>query len=155
MANSDDTTGAYASSIANETTCPAIASKLQTVLGSYLLSNRLMFTTGINANIPSMAGANLTGASTRVAWTTSQCILPNEMQIYGSTIYSSSSYDVGESCEKLAVFNFINHTEYGRSYSWLRAVTDASKFAYATYNGGANGGGASDSLSLRPLIYIG
>ncbi|MBR6289241.1 MAG: hypothetical protein IKR19_07900 [Acholeplasmatales bacterium] len=64
MANTNDTTGAYASSIANATTCPAIASKLQTVLGSYLLSNKLLLSNAINASTVSMAGAGYTGTST-------------------------------------------------------------------------------------------
>ncbi|MBR6289354.1 MAG: hypothetical protein IKR19_08465 [Acholeplasmatales bacterium] len=155
MANTNDTTGAYASSIANVTTCPAIASKLQTVLGSYLLSNKLLLSNATNASTVSMAGAGYTGASTNWAWTASQCVLPNEIQIYGSTVFSSSFYDVGEACEKLAVFNFINHIEYSRSHFWLRAVASATRFAFATSSGDANSGSASASLSLRPLIYIG
>ncbi|MBR6289232.1 MAG: hypothetical protein IKR19_07855 [Acholeplasmatales bacterium] len=155
MANTNDTTGAYAGSIANVTTCPAIASKLQTVLGSYLLSNRLLFTNAMTASVPSMMGANATGASTNWEWTASQCVLPNEIQIYGSTVFSSSAYDVGEACEKLAVFNFINHVEYSRSYFWLRAVAGATNFADALNHGRASHDNASHSLSLRPLIYIG
>jgi hypothetical protein len=121
MNNTNTTEGGYAATIANVTTCPAIASKLQTVLGSYLLSNKLLFSTATNASIPSMAGANWQGASTNWAWTASQCSLPTEVQIYGSTVIGSSFYDVGESCEKLAVFNFINHIEYSRSGFWLRS----------------------------------
>ncbi|MBR6289248.1 MAG: hypothetical protein IKR19_07935 [Acholeplasmatales bacterium] len=155
MANTNDTTGAYTSSIANTTTCPAIASKLQTILGSYLLSNKLLLSNTTNANTPSMAGGGLNGASTDWRWAASQCVLPNENQIYGSMVLSSSYYDVGEACEKLAVFNFINHTEYLRSNFWLRAVANTTAFAYASYVGGGNPGYASNSYPLRPLIYIG
>ncbi|MBR6289243.1 MAG: hypothetical protein IKR19_07910 [Acholeplasmatales bacterium] len=155
MANSDDATGAYTSSIVNTTVCPAIASKLQTVLGSYLLSNKFLLSTAINANISSMMGTNATGASTNWAWAASQCILPNEIQIYGSTVCSSSFCDIGESCEKLAVFNFINHVEYNRLHFWLRSVASATGFARADGDGGAFFYGASGSYSLRPLIYIG
>ncbi|MBR6289233.1 MAG: hypothetical protein IKR19_07860 [Acholeplasmatales bacterium] len=155
MANTNDITGAYRSSIANETTCPAIASKLQTVLGSYLLSNKLLLSITTNASISSMAGANLAGASSGWEWTTSQCVLPNEIQIYGSTVYSSSFYDVGDACEKLAVFNFINYTEYGLASFWLRSVAGASSFANASFAGNAFSEAASTSYPLRPLIYIG
>ncbi|MBR6289236.1 MAG: hypothetical protein IKR19_07875 [Acholeplasmatales bacterium] len=155
MTNSDDTTGAYASSIANTTTCPAIASALSTVLGSYLISNRLLFSTATNTNIPSMAGGGYTGGSSSWGWSTSQCVLPNEIQIYGSTVASSSFYDIGESCEKLAVFNFINHTEYGSWAFWLRGVASAHYFTRAGYDGGAHNNPASGSFPLRPLIYIG
>ncbi|MBR6289244.1 MAG: hypothetical protein IKR19_07915 [Acholeplasmatales bacterium] len=154
--NTENTTeGAYANSIANTTTCPAIANALSTILGSYLLSNKLLFSKDMNANIPSMAGANVTGASANWNWYSSQCVLPNEIQIYGSTVYSSSFYDVSESCDKLAIFNFINHVEYGRVAFWLRAVDSATGFAYANSDGSARGNNASISHSLRPLIYIG
>jgi hypothetical protein len=155
MNTENTTTGAYVSSIAHATTCPAIASSLSTVLGSYLLSNKLLLSNTTNASIPSMMGANNNGASTAWVWTASQCDLPNEIQIYGSTVCSSSLHDVGESCEKLAVFNFINQVEYSRSSFWLRAVASSTYFAYSNSVGYATVGNASFDTALRPLIYIG
>lgn len=155
MKDTNDTTGAYVSTIAHATTCPAIASALSTVLGSYLLSNKLLLSNATNASTASMAGAGYTGASTNWAWTATQCSLPNEVQIYGSTVFSSSFYDVGEACEKLAVFNFINHVEYSRSNFWLRCVASSMYFALAVGSGDAGHTYASDSHALRPLIYIG
>ena len=40
--NTDDMTGSYASTTVHTTTCPAIASALSNVLGSYLLSNKTL-----------------------------------------------------------------------------------------------------------------
>ena len=155
MNDTADATGAYAATIAHNTTCPAIASAISTVLGSYLLSNKLMLTNTINATIPSMMGANNQGASTNWTWYSSQCDLPNEVQIYGSMVCSSSLFDVGIECEKLAVFNFINHVEYSRSTFWLRAVAHSGAFACGTYYGGAGMSSATTDYLLRPLIYIG
>ena len=154
-ATENKTTGAYASSVANATTCPAIATALSTILGSYLLSNKLLFSNSESDDIASMAGCNWNGASNGWAWVASQCVLPNEIQIYGSTVFSSSFYDVGEACEKLAIFNFINHVEYSRSNFWLRAVASSAGFANAGNGGGARGSSASYEHPLRPLIYIG
>ncbi len=155
MKNTDTSEGAYANSIAHTTTCPAIANALSTVLGSYLLSNNLLFTTAMNENIPSMMGGNYQGASVNWTSSSSQCELPNEVQIYGSMICSSSFFDVGEANEKLAVFNFINPVEYARFAIWLRDVSSATAFTNVNGSGVAVSSGASTNRALRPLIYIG
>ena len=155
MNDTNTTEGGYKATIANTTTCPAIASKLQTVLGSYLLSNRLLLSDIVNTSVASMAGAGLVGGATSWEWIASQCVLPNEIQIYGSMILSSSAYDIGEACEKLAVFNFINQVEYGRLTFWLRAVSNTVTFTASSNFGTAFSSTASSSFSLRPLIYIG
>ena len=154
-ATENKTTGGYASSVAHTTTCPAIATALSTVLGSYLLSNRLLISNSVNDNLASMAGSGQMGASNNWAWTSTQCVLPSEIQIYGSVACSSSNHDIGEACSKLAVFNFINHTEYSGSHFWLRAVSTSSKFARAHGAGCAGSVLASEEHSIRPLIYIG
>ena len=155
MKDTDDTTGAYNSTIAKNTTCPAIASALSTVLGSYLLSKKVLISSATNASTLSMAGAGYTGASTSWGWDELQCVLPNEIQIWGSTVFSSSFYDIGADNEKLAVFNFINQVEYGRLYFWLRSVASSTTFALADSGGHADPLVASSSAQLRPLIYIG
>ena len=155
MNTENTTTGGYASTIAHTTTCPAIASALSTVLGSYLLINKLMLSNNMTANILSMSGGNWLGASTNWGWVASQCVFPNEIQMYGSTVWSSSCYDIGEACEKLAVFNFINHVEYSRSGFWLRDVANSSQFAVPNYGGTADRNYASNDIAIRPLIYIG
>ena len=149
------TAGGYKASVAHVTTCPAIASALQTVLGSYLLSPTKLITNSVNANIPSMAGAGYNGAATGFEYTTNQCILPNEVQMYGTTAWFSSAYDVGEACQKLAVFNFINQTEYGRYGVWLRSVAHAGAFVVSRYDCVADRYGANENFRIRPLIYIG
>ena len=149
------TAGGYVSSIANTTTCPAIATALQNVLGSYLLTTKLHMSTNVNTNYASMAGVNWTGGSSSWAWTATQCSLPNEVQIFGTTIASSSLYDIGEANEKLAVFNFINHVEYTRSSFWLRSVASSAYFVYATNNGYVSATNSTATHPLRPLIYIG
>ena len=155
MHDTNTTEDAYANSIIHTTTCPAIASALSTVLGSYLLSNKLLLSSDMKSNIPSMAGANITGASTNYNWMASQCDVPTEIQIYGSTVCSSSFVDVGEATNKLAVFNFINAVEYSRSAFWLRTVVSSVAFAVVASDGGARYGNASVDYPLRPLIYIG
>ena len=149
------TTGAYKASLAHTTICPAIATALQTVLGSYLLSPHKMITNNMSNNIPSMAGLGWNGASSYFEWVDNNCILPNEMQIFGSPINSSSFYDVGEANQKLAVFNFINTVEYARASFWVRDVVDQLSYGLISNYGNVSAYDATGSFGTRPLIYIG
>ena len=155
MYATDTTTGGYNSSIANTTACPAIATALSTVFGSYLLSNNLILTTVTDANIPSKAGSNIMGAATGWAWFSTQCVCPSEIQIYGSTVCSSSFYDTGEACQKLAIFNFINYIHFASISFWLRDVVASMYFGFAHGAGYAFYDRPSYDRAMRPLIYIG
>ena len=156
MNATNTTEGAYNNSIANSTICPAIATALSTVLGSYLLTFKALRSTAMNANISSKAGLNWSGASSNWGLGTFQCILPNEIQIYGCQLLSSSFMDAGTETEKLAVFNFINQNEYIAMDFWLRDVASSTKFARAGVYGHADGYDASfKDFAIRPLIYIG
>jgi hypothetical protein len=79
----------------------------------------------------------------------------NEVQLYGSTVWSSSAYDVGVDNEKLPVFNFINPIHFGRYAFWLRSVVSSTHFAFCNYDGLANTNTASNAYSVRPLILFG
>ena len=155
MNDTETTEGGYTGSLMNTVTLPAVASALSTVFGSYLLSNNMILTTEVDDNIQSMGGGGWYGASKTFAWTSSQCVLPSEVQIFGASICSSSMYDTGEANEKLAVFNFINHVEYGRYDFWLRSIVAARKFGRANYSGISSYAKANSYCALRPLIYIG
>ena len=63
-----------------------------------------------------------------------------------------SFYDVGEACEKLAYYNFVNHCYDGRVNRWLRAVTSGTNFANANNNGNANNWDASNVNGVCPII---
>ena len=96
----------------------------------------------------------MTGASTGWEWASVYASLLTEVQVYGSKVWSSSAYDVGEGFEKLPVFNFINPIEYQRARWWLRAVVSGSHFALVDDGGNAGYLGASRSYGVRPLIVL-
>ena len=154
-ANTDTTEGGYVGSLAHTAACPAIATALSTVLGSYLLSNNLLLSDVINSNVPSMIGTGVSGATVHWDWVSTQCSLPTEVQIFGTTIGSSSFMDVAESNEKLAVFNFINHVQAGRNIFWLRTIASSATFAVADLSGHVSVTVPTADRAMRPLIYIG
>ena len=154
MNSTNTTSGGYKGSAMHTSTLPTVVSNLQTVLGTHLLKRYALLSTAVDTTRSNMFG-NAGGASSSWEWTEVYATLPSEMQIYGSTIWSSSGYDTGEACMKLPVFNFINHVQFSRWYFWLRGVASSSNFCLAGGNGGAGAWGASGSLGVRPVICIG
>ena len=79
----------------------------------------------------------------------------NEVQLYGTTVWSSSAYDVGVDDRKLPVFDFINCVQYGRYAFWLRSVVSSTFFALCGGGGYASYTDASGVLCVRPIILFG
>ena len=150
------TEGGYAGSEMHTTTLPAIVTNLQKALGSHLLKRRVLLTNSISATAASGAGAGWVGSSNNWAWTDAYATLMSEVQVYGASVFGSSCYDVGEACQQLPLFKFINHVRLARVSFWLRAVSSTTFFASASGYGGASNDGASYSDGgVRPLIVIG
>lgn len=155
MNSTNTTVGGYYGSDMHQIVLPCYAKSLKTALNNHLLSHKTLLPTAINASAPSMAGAGMTGASNSWAWDITELQLMNEVQIFGSTVWSSSAYDVGCDCKKLPVFNFINGVRFGSSTFWLRSVVSSTFFAICGYSGVANHYGASGAGYVRPLILFG
>jgi len=143
MNSSNVTTGGYQGSYMHNTTLPAIAAKLNNILGSHMIERRILTTNGV---------AN--GVSNNWSWESQKLSLLSEVQVYGSAVFGSSGYDVGEACYKLPIFNYVGHSSFIRSGFWLRAVVSASGFAIATSSGNATDNYASGVSWVRPLLYI-
>lgn len=155
MNPTNTTVGGYYNSEMHQTTLPCYAKSLKTALNNHLLSHKTLLSNAINASTPSMAGAGLTGASSGWAWYDTELQLMTEQQLFGSGIWTSSAYDVGCDGEKLAVFNFVNGVQNGRSSFWLRSVASSARFADCYYTGLAHYYGASTAYYVRPLIVFG
>lgn len=143
MNSSNVTTGGYQGSYIHNTTLPAIATKLNNILGSHMITRRILTSNAVT-----------NGASSGWSWESQKLSLLSEVQVYGSAIFGSSGYDVGEACYKLPIFNYVEHSSFSRGGFWLRAVASASGFARATGDGNATYDTASGVLWVRPLLYI-
>ena len=155
MNATDDTTGGYYNSYMHQSVIPTIDTNLATILGNHLLARRALLSNAMNKDLTSGAGAGWMGSATGWDWYTVKSCLMSEVAVYGSKVFSSSFYDVGEDCERLPIFQFKGHS-YDRQWFWLRAVASGSYFARADTIGtpGINhasiaGGG------VRPLICVG
>lgn len=122
----------------------------------HLLSHQKLLTTSINPTGYNRLG-NATGCSDNWEWKLNQFIsLISEVQLYGSTIFSSSGFDTGEAYEKLALFNLIRPNKlFGNKNIWLRDVASATSFAILSGYGLANHRNASDTIiAPTPLILL-
>ncbi len=105
------------------------------------------------------------GASSNWAWENRKLDLMSEVNVYGTTVWSSSGYDIGLDNRQYAIFQLrpelinqgvsgISDTNTGRYWYWLKAVTDSASFAGVSGDGYAYAGNASNSGGVRPRFLI-
>ncbi len=98
------------------------------------------------------------GASSGWAWYDSKIDLMSEVNVYGSTVWSSSGYDIGIDNRQYAIFGlkpeFINSYGTTRFSYWLKAVAYSTAFASVARDGVATASDASSSLGVRPRFLI-
>ena len=167
MNAANDTTGGYKASEMNAETLGAVASsgstaatasinqQLYAEFGAHLKTVREMISTSINASGYNRFGS-AGGCSNSWTWADIQAILMSEVEVYGSTVWSSSGYDTGTTSKRLALFQ---HSEIARNnrsaYYWLKDVASASKFCIAGGNGLAYHNDASRAdYCVRPRFII-
>ena len=155
MNTTSTTEGGYLNSYMHTTLLPCYAASLKLALNNHLLSHRAWLTNAVNISISSMAGAGFTGGASGCEWATVELQLMNEIQLYGSNVWSSSPYDVGVDDRKLPVFDFISPMRYGRNTFWLRSVVSSTHFACCTSSGQASNSPVKFELYVRPIILFG
>ena len=80
----------------------------------------------------------------------------SEVEVYGSTVWSSSGYDTGTACKQLPLFLFSKKAINNRgSYYWLKDVASAAYFCVVGNNGLADCNNASGTHRyVRPRFVI-
>ena len=157
MNTSNTTANGYKGSAMNTTTIPAVVTNLTKVLGAHLLSRYEYLSSTVNTSTTSMAGGGMTGATTACSWTAVQACLPNEIEVYGTMVLSSSWCEAGTSNRQLPLFKFraVNHNTGNSEYWWLRSVVSSSYFACVNCIGFAAYSSANNGYGVRPLICVG
>lgn len=153
--NKQTTVGGYYNSYMHQTVIPQINAVFEQFFGSHLLTRRAILSNATSTTIASMAGSGWMGATTGWDWYDVKACLMSEVAVYGSTVFSSAFWDVGEDNEKLPVYNFKNHVANYREAFWLRAVASSSYFALAGIGGSSYYGVASFISGVVPLICVG
>ena len=166
MNASNDTTGGYCASEMYTTTLPLYVTAIQNAFGTdHVLAHNELLTTAISADAPSAAGAGWTGSASDWGWKTVTANLFNEVMVYGTTAFSSSGFDVGNSKTQVALFH-LNQTAtiagYRGNYNdkkwyWLRSIASSSRFCDANGDGDANSNDAAhwdDWSGIRPYFLL-
>ena len=171
MNSTNTTVGGYVASEMHTTTIGEVVSAGSTATGATinqqlfaefsgshplkLKTTRELLTNQMTATLVNRLGS-ADGASSGWAWTSVQACLMSEVEVYGSTVFSSSGYDVGSGCLQLPLFRDKRALNNRGSYYWLRAVASSAAFCFVSYNGGAYYLGASGTDTyVRPRFVLG
>lgn len=155
--------GGYKATEMHTKTLPVYATAIKNAIGaSHILNHRELISNSMNKDIASMAGNGWTGATTGWEWVSTDLILPSEVQVYGSTVFSSSFHDVANRNRQLPYFALAQDSLVcglgygGPRYSWwLSVVTGATAFANVSHDGGAHDAHASVTwVAVRPLLLF-
>ena len=159
--------GGYKASEMNTTVLGAIATagstaaeatinqQLYAEFGTHLKKTRELVANKINATGINRYGSN-NGCSNGWEWTDVQAILMSEVELYGSTVWSSSGFDTGSANHQFELFANSKSAINDRSaWYWLKDVASASEFCYCVNYGYASANGASlASFYVRPRFVI-
>lgn len=166
MNDTNNATGGYQGTEMWKTTLPLYTDAIKAAFGTgHVLDHRELLTKAISANAPSGAGAGWTGSATEWDWQTVSANLFNEVMVYGTRVFSSSAFDVGNGKKQVALFA-LNHgstiagyrgNHSDRKWYWLRAIASASLFCNAYSNGDAyyyDASIRSDWSGVRPYFLL-
>ena len=119
-------------------------------------------TTAVSTTGNSNAGAGITGYASNWEWKDCLVKLMSEIQVYGSTVLSSSFYDTGCDNIQFPLFRLAPNLKVAglghngsRWWYWLSAVVSAAAFAFCRGDGGSSSGNAAGDGGVRPYFCIG
>ena len=144
---SNTLTGAYKSSTMHNTHLPNIVSKLQTILGSHIVTRNVLLSSSVDSS---------NYYSNGYTWTTAQATLMSIGQMTGTFAANRNKYDDGEANYKLPIFNSKDF-KTGSDF-WSRGVWGYTSSYYRAWYVGSGGSISYDyvanTFGVRPLIYI-
>ena len=162
MNDTNVTTGGYVGSAMYTTVLPVYQAALQKALNNHILSHRELLTTAVSTTGNSNAGAGLTGYASNWVWKDCLIRLMSEIQVYGSTVLSSSFYDTGNANIQFPLFRLAPNLKVAglghngsRMWYWLSAVVSAAAFAHCNGYGFSSLSSAAGDGGVRPYFCIG
>lgn len=155
MNDTNTTDGGFINSKMWKTTIPYHTTGIVDAFGdAHVLNHRELLSNATSSTAPSAAGAGWTGSSTGWEWHDVKVNIPSEPMIYGTTVFGSSGFDVGNKNRQLAYFRCKPFC-MSRQWFWLQAVASSTNFCDASGAGNASYIGAFTSNSyggLRPYF---
>ncbi len=163
MNETDTTEGGYYNSRMAQETLPSLVSADGTIgkaFGAHLIEYRNLLSNQINKDTINQSGGRWVGASDKWNWYSRKADLMSEVNVYGTTVWSSSGYDIGIDNRQYAIFQlkpeYINSYGTARFHYWLKSVSDATRFAIiGGWGDSAYGWVATYASGVRPRFLIG
>lgn len=158
MNDTNTTSGGYDGSDMDDTIMPAVQTALESAFGaSHLLSAREFLTSVVNTSAVSKGNPTYSGSATWTSnWVDRKCRLMTELEVYGSSIFSSSGVDdLAGLSHQIALFRMDHKAIAVRAYWWLSAVSYSASFCNVDNHGSASDGNAGYSFGVRPRFIIG
>ena len=132
---------------------------IKKVFGSHLLEYRTILSNSIKYESTNQSGGNWNGSADEFGWYLRKVDLMSEINVYGTTIWSSSGYDTGIDNRQYAIFQlkpeFIYSYGTSRFHYWLKDVIGKPGFALVHDHGTSVSWGASSTFGVRPRFLIG
>ena len=149
MNTTDTTAGAYAGSLMRTQNLNNAKTIAQNAFGSHLANHRIMLASSVDAS----------GPSDWSYYDSDGVELPNEIQIYGTRIWSSAlkGFDVATQKQQFPLMLFAPQFVNTRQDYWLQDVSSryvSDGFANVGYNGSAGARFASGSFGVRPSVAL-
>lgn len=132
-----------------------INQQLYAEFGSHLKTTRELLSNAMTSTLYNRFGS-AGGASSSWAWTSCQAVLMSEIEVYGSTVWSSSGYDTSNANRQLPLFKYQKKAQNNRTaYYWLKDIASSSYFCYSGDYGNSDCNVASITYNyLRPRFVI-
>ena len=140
------TSGGYVASDMYTKCMPLVDENLEAVFGNHLLQFKNCFTNSTNT----------AGAADGSGWYFCKSFLLSEVEVYGSTVVSSSGYDVGTGNRQFSAFRFNPRLiSNQRTVRWLRSICSDMEFCAIDISGNSIGMWASGPIGVWPAFLIG
>ena len=132
-----------------------INQQLYYIFGSHLKTIKSLLATAMSSSLYNRFGS-AGGASSGWGWQSVQTRLMSEIEVYGSTVWSSSGYDTGDANHQFELFRFSKSAVNNRSaYYWLKDAASSSYFCVCNYNGSSDcGTDTGGDYCVRPCFVL-
>ena len=132
-----------------------INQQLYYIFGSHLKTIKSLLATAMSSSLYNRFGS-AGGASSGWGWQSVQTRLMSEIEVYGSTVWSSSGYDTGDANHQFELFRFSKSAVNNRSaYYWLKDAASSSYFCLCSDIGHSDfDTAASGSDCVRPCFVL-
>lgn len=167
MNATNTTDGGYVASVMDQSILGAVATEGSTASGATInqqlyaeFGSHLKTTDEVLSNSINATGINrfgmASGCSNNWGWAMRQAVLMSEVEVYGSTVWASSGYDIGNAKMQLPLFVH-SRRAMNRRTSWycLKDVASSSRFCVCNDTGSAYYGGAGNTWNgVRPRFIL-